>query len=256
MFRILAAIGIIVFLASCSSDNGEDMKIDCSESGIALTLDSKTDPSCDAPGSFEVSASGGAGGFIFSIGSMENSTGSFDALAQGTYVVTVTDENECQESLEVTLAGGDAISLNVSSEICSSDAGEIIGTATGGDTNYTYTLSDGTESSDGRFLDLAVGTYSLTVSDGSGCSFTQEDIELNFVSLADHIMPIIENNCAISGCHLDTRSPLYENSDDVIAAAERIRVRTTAGTMPPSGALDAEDVAMITAWVECGAEDN
>ncbi len=76
------------------------------------------------------------------------------------------------------------------------------------------------------------------------------------ISLKDTIQPIIESNCALSGCHLDRQMPLFENRDDIIANATRIKARVTAGTMPPSNPLDARTMEMIACWVDSGAKDN
>ncbi len=76
------------------------------------------------------------------------------------------------------------------------------------------------------------------------------------ISLSSDIVPIIEVNCATRGCHLDRQSPLLNTSDAIIQHAARIQARTTAGTMPPSGALSRSLVSQINCWVENGAQDN
>ena len=76
------------------------------------------------------------------------------------------------------------------------------------------------------------------------------------ISLADDIRPIINRNCAIAGCHLDSQSPLFDSNAAIISSAQRILARTSAGTMPPSGALDSDLVAQIACWVDAGSPDN
>jgi len=76
------------------------------------------------------------------------------------------------------------------------------------------------------------------------------------ISLASDIKPIIDRNCAVSGCHLDRQNPLFNDNAAIISNAQRILARTSAGTMPPAGALDAELVAQISCWVDAGAMDN
>ena len=76
------------------------------------------------------------------------------------------------------------------------------------------------------------------------------------VSLSSDIVPIIEQNCATSGCHLDRQSPLLNTSEAIIQNAARVRARSVAGTMPPSGPLAGDLVSQINCWVENGAQDN
>lgn len=76
------------------------------------------------------------------------------------------------------------------------------------------------------------------------------------ITLSQNIQPIVEQNCAIAGCHLDSQAPLFTDSDDIIANANRIKARTSAGTMPPSGAISSTLVSEIACWVDNGAIDN
>ncbi|MEE2700312.1 MAG: gliding motility-associated C-terminal domain-containing protein, partial [Bacteroidota bacterium] len=101
-------------------------------------------------------------------------------LVSGTYTVTITDENGCIESadvtledpalLEVDLAIRDSLSYNVSCfGICD---GWALATANGGTTGvtgvYTYTWSDGqtTALAEGLCAGLA---YTITITDANGC---------------------------------------------------------------------------------------
>jgi hypothetical protein len=83
-----------------------------------------------------------------------------------------------------------------------------------------------------------------------------EIIVVDPVSLVDDVMPIINVNCAISGCHLDTRSPLMSSRERVIAASGRIKIQLEAGNMPPTGELPPNDVEVILKWIGEGAKDN
>ena len=63
-------------------------------------------PSCGecADGAAWISADGGTGPYLFSIGGNGNETGTFAGLTDGTYVVTVEDENGCGATMEITLS--------------------------------------------------------------------------------------------------------------------------------------------------------
>ncbi len=76
------------------------------------------------------------------------------------------------------------------------------------------------------------------------------------VSLSADIMPIISVNCAVNTCHMNGENPMLNTASEVIANADRIRVRTTAGTMPPVDLLTADEIQLISCWVEDGAENN
>lgn len=84
----------------------------------------------------------------------------------------------------------------------------------------------------------------------------EEPINCADITLSGDITQIIQNNCAIPACHGGSRSPLMTTPELIIAAAERIKVRTQAGTMPPNNPLPADRVETIACWVDAGAPNN
>ena len=80
------------------------------------------------------------------------------------------------------------------------------------------------------------------------------------VSFSDEVEPIINTNCAIPGCHTSGgQQPTLETYEQVSSNAERIKTRTSNGTMPPpvSGIiLSQKEIDDITCWVDAGALDN
>lgn len=79
------------------------------------------------------------------------------------------------------------------------------------------------------------------------------------VSFTSDILPIITAKCAIPGCHVTgVQSPDLSNQANIFSRAERIKVRTSAGTMPPSSSpgLTADEINNIAAWVDAGAPNN
>lgn len=80
------------------------------------------------------------------------------------------------------------------------------------------------------------------------------------VSLSGDVLPIIQANCAIEGCHVTgTGLPDYTSKQTVLELASRIKTRTGNGTMPPANAptsLTLEEINTIACWVDQGAEDN
>jgi len=79
-------------------------------------------------------------------------------------------------------------------------------------------------------------------------------------SFSDRVEPIVNTNCAIPGCHSSGgQQPTLETYQQISTNAERIRTRTSNGTMPPptSGIrLSQEDIDDIACWVNAGAPDN
>lgn len=70
------------------------------------------------------------------------------------------------------------------------------------------------------------------------------------------IQPIIMNNCATSGCHDGTKSPLLTNFNSVEAAKSQVKSRAIdLKTMPPSGPLTDAEIRRISCWIEQGAPE-
>jgi hypothetical protein len=77
------------------------------------------------------------------------------------------------------------------------------------------------------------------------------------VSFANDILPLINANCQISGCHGDSGGiPSWSSYDNIFARASAIKTRTGNGTMPPGGGLTTEQIQMIADWVDDGAPNN
>ena len=148
-------------------------------SPIVLTLESIA-ASCanSSDGSAEVFTSGGT---PFTGGTYQyawNVPGSFqvqvlDDVSAGTYTVTVTDANGCSATGSVTIGAPAAINigLNVLDISCSGLAdGSAAATVTGGVLPYEYQWNDPTWSTASLLSNLDPGVYSITVTDGNGCS--------------------------------------------------------------------------------------
>jgi mono/diheme cytochrome c family protein len=76
------------------------------------------------------------------------------------------------------------------------------------------------------------------------------------VVFTTHIAPIIQTNCAISGCHAAGGiSPELTSYEKVKARAADVRHETGSGEMPPSYSnknLSQEQIDKIACWVEQG----
>ena len=137
-------------------------------------------------------------------------------------------------------------------------------TATGGTGPYTFALNGGPKQSTGLFTGLPAGDHQVDVEDSKGCT-TNVAIRIvesigNVPSFANDIQPIISTRCAIPTCHVPGGSTPFalQTYAQIKANAERIKVRTEARTMPPSGSTQLTDteIMMISDWVEAGAPNN
>lgn len=140
---------------------------------LSLTIE-KTDASCigEADGSCTAIPAGGTAPYTYNW-STGDATATISGLAAGTYMVTVTDANECTTTGSVTIGEPDAITvtLTIAQGTCEGDAnGSITSEVSGGTAPYTYAWSN--EATTPAVNDLPAGNYSVTVTDANGCTNT------------------------------------------------------------------------------------
>jgi hypothetical protein len=154
-----------------------------------------TDVDCfgDATGSIVINATGGTEPFSYNIGGFSQPSNTFNGVEAGSYTVTVTDNNGCEYSENVTISGpASALSVVVDGfGGQDADGGFINVTATGGTPSYGYdwTGTGGFTSPNEDLTGLSAGTYSLTVTDANGCeaSITSDVIITGVGELSNQI---------------------------------------------------------------------
>ena len=143
----------------------------------------------DTNGSFSIAAFGGTGSYTFSCTGPAGFTSHTDAAVfditdakDGTYTVTVTDENNCTASAQVVLVEPPPLVLNAqladTIRCNSQNTAKIQLSAVGGylaDTgSYTFSLGRGmaaaTLTSNGIYEGLSAGTYNASVTDNNNIS--------------------------------------------------------------------------------------
>ncbi|MDO6601075.1 SprB repeat-containing protein, partial [Tenacibaculum sp. 1_MG-2023] len=135
---------------------------------ILLTMSSTDeDGPTTGDGTASVSATGGAGTYTY-LWNTGATTSSIANLSAGTYTVTVTDVNGCEQESSVIVNSGSCLDLGVSLETvpvtCNGDEdGSITATVTGGSGNFTYSWSTGQTIKD--ITSLSGGSYTITVTD-------------------------------------------------------------------------------------------
>jgi uncharacterized repeat protein (TIGR01451 family) len=126
----------------------------------------------NATGSIDVTVQGGTAPYSY-LWNTNVTTEDLTNLAAGTYTLTVTDSLNCTEVIVVELTEPAApldVTLAVVDVSCFGDStGVIDATVTGGTAPYTYlwNTADTTEDLSG----LAIGTYTITVTDTNACTF-------------------------------------------------------------------------------------
>ncbi len=246
---------------SCTSENEESIRIDCTTSNLTVTTVNTTAATCETGGTAEIMVIGGNGDFTYIINGTEQNSEFFTNLAANSYEVEVIDANGCMTTGTFVIIGSDdtiSASASIVPSSCNENTGQISITATGGDEDFSYSLNGRDFQTENTFTSLAAEVYSISVKDGNGC-LAEVSANVNVdISLSRDVMPIIASNCAVSGCHRDTRNPFLNTKEEIIQNANRIAARASSLTapMPPSGLLDQSNIDRILCWVDNGALDN
>lgn len=256
----------LLLLANCSS-NEEPAPVDCNENPPTVSVESKTDPSScgTANGTVTVTGAGGKSPYEFSInGGAFQSSGTFNSLNAGTFNVKVKDANDCEGIAEVTLSSPStdltATVVTSADSECTTNNGIITVTATSSNGPIEYKLGQGSFGAASEFGSLAKGDYTIIVKDATGCSISVSAVIGHGdtgVSWNNEIKSIIENNCAVSGCHVSgAQNPNFSAFTNVKNNAARIKTRTGNKSMPPNKSLTQTEIDKIACWVDDGAKEN
>lgn len=144
-------------------------------SGFSFTVN-KTQPTCgNANGQIEFVVTGGTPAFNYSIdgGTTTSTNPVFTGLNAGTYNLWVEDGTACQITQQDSLlqSAGINVSAVTVDLICNGDnSGRITLSANGGVAPYTYDIGGGPQST-AVFNNIAAGTYNVSVTDNTGCTF-------------------------------------------------------------------------------------
>ena len=186
-----------------------------SANGPVLTLNSSTNVSCPGgtDGSLDINVAGGAPPYSYNwsngaSGTVQNN------LSAGTYILTVTDANNCSSALPVNITQPSPFVFNVNSTTahCGQADGSITITVNGGTPAYTYAWSNGSTGST-TLTGVVPGTYTMTVTDNNGCTAADQGV------IADLLPPVVTlNNVLDVSC--------FGGADG------RIRINIAGGTNP------------------------
>lgn len=145
---------------------------------------------------------GGTPPYLYGLDSLSlGASNLINGLAKGAYTIYVRDSANCSLKEEISLPSADGPS-RVSYEATLADCGQQNGSIAikeieGGQAPYSFSLNNGPTQTDSTFSDLAMGEYTLSVTDQSGCSW-EEAIQIGmdtcknqfeFVSITAYEVP-------------------------------------------------------------------
>jgi hypothetical protein len=108
----------------------------------------------------------------------------FNNLPAGTYMLTATDANGCQQAFTSTITEPSALTLVASTTVSNGNDGTIALSGSGGNSPYTYSMDGQTYYSGSFFSNLAIGTYTCYIKDNNGC-VTAIEVTVNSSSLSE-----------------------------------------------------------------------
>lgn len=123
-------------------------------------------------------------------------------LVAGSYVLKVIDANGCEKEEIHTILEPDFYQLqfvNVQPALCFGECSGIVQMNTiGGTAPYTYSLNGIDANNTGLFSNVCEGPFSVTVTDGNGCTLTQNNTVLAPVAPLDAIL-VLNNGVTCFG---------------------------------------------------------
>ena len=165
------------YTVTVSDNNGctETSSISLSEPSVLSNTLSTNNASCygSCDGTASIVVSGGSPGYSYQWNDLAFQTTPIASnLCAGSYSVTVTDTNGCVDITSVVISEPPPIILTTSSvnSNCGNNDGQISVVASGGNPGYTFIWDDPSSATSPTVGNLIAGTYTVSVTDASGCS--------------------------------------------------------------------------------------
>lgn len=159
---------------SCSPPTTQTVTVGSTSAPITIATPA-TNVSCNGGcnGSITANPSSGSAPYSYSWAPGGQTTQTINGLCAGSYTVTVTDASGCTGTASYTITQPTALASTASSTpaTCGSNNGTATASPSGGTGPYSYSWapSGGTGVTASN---LAVGTYTVTVTDANGCTIT------------------------------------------------------------------------------------
>ncbi|MBN1951204.1 MAG: gliding motility-associated C-terminal domain-containing protein [Bacteroidales bacterium] len=185
--------------------------------GSALVTDSVF---CTGDNNGRIVATAGGGTqpytFILDPPGITNSTGEFTGLAPGSYVVKLTDANNCDTLISDTLILGVPVPLEIDtiiidSVVCNGDDGMFTVVVTGGTPPYDILVNGITEITgvtDTAYIARSAGSYDISVTDARLCTDSWATITLTDPPVLTLTSLILT---PVTGCYTNTNGEILVN---------------------------------------------
>lgn len=167
-----------IYMVTIIDNNGclQNVNVPINNSnGITSETINQTNETCFAQcnGASTVTAIGGTAPITYNWLSPASTSQSVTGLCAGTYFVQMTDAMGCIRNASVNISSASDLTVTpfVTQPNCAVSTGSISLTVTGGNPGYTYLWSPGGATTS-SVTGLGVGTYTVVVTDLSGCSKT------------------------------------------------------------------------------------
>lgn len=169
-------------------------------SGTTATMSTTTTLCGQQTGSATVTPSG-TGPYSYTWNPNVGNTATVNNLGAGTYTVTVTDGAGCQTTATGTVtATGSSVVVTVTSQadaLCNAQCnGTVTVSGSGGPAPYTYSWNTTPVQNTATASNLCAGTYSVTVTDASGCS-TVQSVTVNEPAALSVSTSIVDARCSL-----------------------------------------------------------
>ena len=133
----------------------------------------------DSTGSINLVTTGGISPYTYKFDTATefSTTSQFTGLKAGTKLVQVKDSNNCIRNFNIILTEPETkltLTPLVNQSICANDKSSIVLNTSGGNLPYTFTLNNGTPTSNNIFNNLSQGNYNLMVKDSNNCIISLE----------------------------------------------------------------------------------
>ena len=183
---------------------------------LTILSNSITNENCgNGQGAIDITPSGGVLPYIYNWSNNATSQ-DISGLSAGTYSVSVADANNCIyiQSFSVSNIAGTMVQTygNVMDAVCGQSNGSIDITITGGVPPYYYLWSNGSANED--LINIGDGTYSCTVTNGTGCKFYTP------------VYNVLNNSGTLAISFIDVNDEICNNNSG------NISIQITGGTLP------------------------
>jgi hypothetical protein len=257
---------ISCFLALLTACSSEDDPVDCEREGPSINLNQvMSATSCStSDGGIEVSAANGKEPYTFLLnGTPMEGDGNLQNLPAGVYSVSVRDANFCTAFLDNITIQADDFAFSTLLEpntSCLGGNGAVTIDVTSSNPPHSFREGNGEFTADNFFSGLNTGNHTFTIKDNNDCMVTLTVTipqGKTGTSWTNEILPIMEKNCAISGCHNGvSRSNNFLEYASAKSHAKTIKSKTKDRSMPFDGALTQNEIDLIACWVDDGAPQN